>query len=526
MSISMALIVAFVSGFAYFSRRFFGDWYIERPVVLGPIVGLIMGDLETGLIVGGTLELIFMGAASIGGAPPPNYNIGGVLGTAFAISIGKDVQTALVIAVPAALIGTFFEIIAKTLCTFLVNAADRAAEEGKTKVISLVVHSGNIIHGLATAIPVFIALALGVDFVNKIVNGIPPWLENGIGVAGNMLPALGFALLLSSLVTPKFFPFFFVGFLLAAYLDIGVLGIAILGFLIAIIIQTILKPSENDLEMEVSQTNNEYGDTISKKDLKTIFFRSFAVQSAFSYDRMQAVGFTWGLMPFLKKIYKGNPDGLSSALKRHLVFFNTNPWTPGPIFAIVANLEARKARGEDIDEKAIQGMKSGLMGPLAGVGDSLFHGTLRPVMGGIAAALALQGNPLAPILFFVTVNAIHVLVVWFLLKKGYDLGEKALGMFASDKLQKVMEGAAMAGLMAVGALVATWLNITTPIVYTIQKSSIEIQATLDGIIPKMLPLAVTLLLFLLIRKRVKTIPIMIGIIAAGLLLGSFNILAS
>lgn len=526
MSITAALLCAFVAGFAYWSRRFLGDWYLERPIIIGPVIGLIMGDLEMGLIVGGTLELIFMGAADIGGAAPPNYTIGAVLGTAFAISSGQDVATALVIAIPAALVGSFFEIFAKTICTFFVNAADRAADRGSTTGISLVVHSGNIVHALSYAIPTFLALAVGAEVVDGIVNSIPAWLENGLRVAGNMLPALGFALLLSSLVAPMMFPFFFVGFLAAAYLNISVLGVALFGFIIAIIIQTHFKKDvdEDEYDMEVAATGSGYKDTIDKKDLRRIFFRSFAVQSAFSFDRMQAIGFTWGLMPFLKKVYAGNAEGLKAALKRNLVFFNTNPWTTGPIYAATANLEARKARGEDISDQSIQGLKSSLMGPLAGVGDSLFHGTLRPVMGGICAALALQGNPLAPILFFVVVNAVHVAVMWFLVVKGYELGENLIGMLASSKLKKAMEGATMAGLMAVGALVATWLSIKTPLVYTAQEKSIEIQGMLDNILPKMLPLAVTLLVFCLIRKRIKTIPIMLGLIFGGLLLGCLNIL--
>ncbi|WP_062109963.1 PTS system mannose/fructose/sorbose family transporter subunit IID [Bacillus niameyensis] len=526
MNITIAIILALVAGFAYFSRRFFGDWYIERPIIIGPLVGLIMGDLETGLMVGAMLELIFMGAADIGGAAPPNYTIGAVLGTAFAISSNLDVQAALVIAIPAALVGSLFEIFAKTICTFFVNAADRAAEKGNTKGISIVVHSGNLVHALSYAIPTFLALAIGADIVNTIIEAIPSWLENGIKVAGNMLPALGFALLLSSLVAPALFPFFFAGFLGAAYLNIDVLGMALFGFIIAFIIQTHFKKGENEEGAEITaEAAKGFGDTIAKKDLKTIFFRSFALQSSFSFDRMQAIGFTWGLLPFLKKIYKNNPAGLIASLKRNLTFFNTHPWTVGPIIATTANLEARKARGEDIDEKSIQGLKSSLMGPLAGIGDSMFHGTLRPVMGGVCAALALQGNPIAPLLFFITVNAVHVTVKWFLLKKGYDYGEQAIGMLATNKLKKVMDGATMAGLVAVGALVASWLKVQTALVYTAEEKTFEIQAMLDNILPKMLPLAVTLLIFWLIRKQVKTVPIMLGIIIGGIILGSLKILA-
>src|SRR5574338_1167478 len=123
-SVGLALILAFFAGFAYFSRRFMGDLYLERAIVLGPLTGLIMGDLQTGLLIGGTLELIFMGAADIGGSVPPNLPIGSVLGTAFAISGGLSLEEALVIAIPAALLGSFFELLAKTVSTVFVRSAE------------------------------------------------------------------------------------------------------------------------------------------------------------------------------------------------------------------------------------------------------------------------------------------------------------------------------------------------------------------------------------------------------------------
>src|SRR4051812_6678333 len=106
MSITTAILLSLLAGFAYLSRRFMGDWFFERPIIMAPLTGLIMGDFHMGLIVGGTLELIFMGAADIGGSVPPNYTIGSILGAAFAISSGQGTETALLVAIPASLLGS------------------------------------------------------------------------------------------------------------------------------------------------------------------------------------------------------------------------------------------------------------------------------------------------------------------------------------------------------------------------------------------------------------------------------------
>ncbi len=526
MSLGTALALSMLAGFAYWSRRFLGDWFLERPIILGPLTGLIMGDFAMGLLVGGTLELIFMGAADIGGSVPPNYTIGSVLGTAFAILSGQGIETALAIAIPAALLGSFFELIAKTVSTVFVSFAEKYADSGNDKGIAWMLHLGNIAHFLADAIPTFFALMLGADIVKVLVNEIPVWLKNGLSATGNALPALGFALLLNSLAPGKLMPFFFAGFLIAAYAKFGVLGTALLGLLVALLINYMKKENNEEIPYEDNEVAaSTAGESLlTKKDIKTIYFRSFALQSAFSFDRMQAIGFTWILMPFLKKIYKNNFEGYKAALKRHLLFFNTHPWLCGPILALTANMEAKKASGEEIDEQTIQGVKSGLMGPLAAMGDSMFHGTLRPLVGGICASLALQKNPIAPLIFFVVVNAVHVYVSWATLDSTYRLGESAITRLAGNGYKRIMDIACITGLMSVGALTATWLNISTPLAYTVGKSIVSIQSMVDGIMPGLLPLLTMLIVYYFVRKGSKTTNLMLGIIGVAFALGAVGVI--
>lgn len=238
MGIGTAILLSIVAGLVYIQRRMFGDMQFERPIVVGPLVGLIMGDLQTGLAVGASFELIFMGAAAIGGAVPPNIVIAAVLGTSFAITTGKGIEAALVVAVPAALVATTFELFAKTVSPIFAHGADKYAREGNASGITLMVMLGNLLHFLAYAVPTFVALYFGGSSVELLTSAIPGPVMNGIKAAGNLLPALGFGLLLNSLGAKHLMPYFFIGFVIAAYTGFGVMGVAVLAVAVAFIMQS------------------------------------------------------------------------------------------------------------------------------------------------------------------------------------------------------------------------------------------------------------------------------------------------
>jgi fructoselysine/glucoselysine PTS system EIIC component len=237
MSLLQALLVALVVGLAYLARRIGGDPQLERPIILGPIIGLILGDLHSGIVVGGTLELIFIGAAAIGGTVPPNVAIATAVGTQFAIVSGQGVQGALVAAIPAAVVGTLFELFAKGSCSFLVHHADAAAEKGSARRIMTTVWIGNAIHFLAYAIPTFIALYFGSGAISSVSHALGGDTGKGLNAAAALLPAVGFGILLSVLYTKKLFPIFLVGFALAAYTDFTVIGVALLALALLLVIQ-------------------------------------------------------------------------------------------------------------------------------------------------------------------------------------------------------------------------------------------------------------------------------------------------
>ena len=166
-------------------------------------------------------------------------------------------------------------------------------------------------------------------------------------------------------------------------------------------------------------TENNY--KLTKKDRLKVFWRSQFLQASWNFERMQNVGWAYAMIPALKKLYTTKEDR-AQALKRHLEFFNTHPYLASPVLGVTLTLEEEKAAGREIDNAAIQGVKIGMMGPLAGVGDPIFWGTLRPVLGAFAASLALSENWMGPIIFFLAWNIIRMAFLWYSQEFGYVQG--------------------------------------------------------------------------------------------------------
>ncbi|MGI8349967.1 PTS sugar transporter subunit IIC [Bacillus circulans] len=215
-----------------------GTNLLSRPIVTGVLTGLVMGDIKTGIIMGATLELAFIGAFTIGAARPPDTVSGGILGTAFAISTGQGAEVALALAFP---IAALFLIIDNLLTIFILpmfaRKADRYAEEGNLKGIARMhILGGIIIKSIPRGILVGIAFYLGSPVMEALLNRVPDFVQTGITIATGILPALGFGLLLQMILKKEVVVFYLLGFALVAFLKIPVLGIAILAGIIAYIL--------------------------------------------------------------------------------------------------------------------------------------------------------------------------------------------------------------------------------------------------------------------------------------------------
>ncbi|MBS6406308.1 MAG: PTS sugar transporter subunit IIC [Collinsella sp.] len=230
-----ALIVGIIA-FIGFLECGVGNSMIQRPIVMGPLVGLALGDLNTGLQIGATLELAFMGTQAIGAALPPEITAGGILGTALAISSGAGVDVALTLALPIAtlalLIKNAYYLIVRTA---MLHVSDRCAAEGNVRGVEFWHLFSFLSYAVVMAIICGTAFAAGGPAVQAFLDVIPQFVKSGLTVAAGILPALGFALLGSMLVNKDIAPYFFLGFLLAAYLELPVLGVALLGVLLVLL---------------------------------------------------------------------------------------------------------------------------------------------------------------------------------------------------------------------------------------------------------------------------------------------------
>lgn len=295
---------------------------------------------------------------------------------------------------------------------------------------------------------------------------------------------------------------------------------------------------------------------LTKKDRLGVFWRSQFLQASWNFERMQNIGWAYAMIPALKKMYKSKEDR-SMALKRHLEFFNTHPYLAAPVLGVTLTLEEQRAGGKEIDNAAIQGVKIGMMGPLAGVGDPIFWGTLRPVLGAFAASLALSGSWLGPIIFFLAWNVIRMAFLWYTQELGYVQGSNITQNLAGGLMQKLTQGASVLGMFILGVLVPRWTNINFPMVISrvendpsemvdfqsvadaanegglsvdmlrglvqeVQSGlAIEpvevttLQNTLDELLPGIAPLILTLACVWLLRKKVSPITIIAALFVLG-----------
>lgn len=213
-----------------------GTLYAFRPIVLCPLVGLVLGDLQTGLAIAASLELLFMGSISIGAYVPPNETVGGVLACAFAISLGESTEAAIALAMPIAVLTLSLKNIIHALDPFFVDMAERFAEKGNLKGI-YAIHFllGNMIGCTLYFVLCASAFYMGVDAVKGLLNMVPQFVIDGFGVAANILPAMGFAMLGRLVLTKQVMPYFFLGFLITSYAGVPVLGVAVAAIIIAVV---------------------------------------------------------------------------------------------------------------------------------------------------------------------------------------------------------------------------------------------------------------------------------------------------
>ncbi|TKI07661.1 PTS mannose/fructose/sorbose/N-acetylgalactosamine transporter subunit IIC [Martelella alba] len=232
--LTSALLVALVMYIAKFCDHALGQPLIERPLVCGAMVGLVLGDFQQGIIIGASLELIFLGTITIGGSVPADLAVGSVLATAFTLLTKAEPAVAVALALPISLLAVFVYQVLKLVYTALVEKYDALLEEGRDRAALGLVTGMILFYGIPFAVIAFFGVLFGTDVIRSLVDSIPHTVMRGMTVVGGILPALGFAILLKALWNRAIAAFFFIGFALSAYLHLPIMGIAIIAASVAV----------------------------------------------------------------------------------------------------------------------------------------------------------------------------------------------------------------------------------------------------------------------------------------------------
>jgi len=267
---------------------------------------------------------------------------------------------------------------------------------------------------------------------------------------------------------------------------------------------------------------------LSQKALNKSFLNWFYGHlTCFSQEHMQTFGYMVSMLPILEDLYDTNEEQ-TEKMQTYSAFFNTEPQVGSVVVGITAGMEEARANGEDVDSETINGIRAGLMGPLAGIGDSLVVGTIIPILLGIALSLSGGGSPLGAVFYILVWNIGMFLVMRFLYFKGYEMGGKAVEVLVGEKANAIRDAIGMVGTMVIGGVTACWINIETSFQMLNSEGGVivDLQSTLNDVYPHILSaLFVILCWYLMSKKKMSPIVVMLLLVAVafvGVLLGFFD----
>jgi PTS system mannose-specific IID component len=565
-TISVSIWQAALIGLGYYlanSPWLFGLAFftLYRPLVAGFFVGLILGDPAQGTLIGAAINIPYLGFISAGGNLPADASLAGWVGTTVALASGLDPTKAIPIAFGLGMLGTIIFYGRMAVDSVFAHWADARAEKADIGGVAFMnVVPGQLLLFVASFVPVFLLALNGPSAVQDVLNRLPLWAVNGLVIAGGILPAIGIALNMRFIFRGAAIPYFFIGFILmtATHQSMSLVVIAALGLALAYLHLNFVRPTaattaaaETAAAAAVGPTAAvvptagepaatsagpapELGVRLTRGDLiRSWVLWTFFAHANYNYERLQGTGFAHAMTPIIKRLYT-TPDEIRAALKRHLVFFNTEPNFGNVVHGTVIAMEEQRANGAPIDDDAINSVKSGLMGPMAGIGDTLSQSTITPILlalgigiaGGTASGSVVPtltsatGNPLGAIIYIVLVSVVIVAVGYTAWMQGYARGKSFVtDILRSGAIDRVLVGAGVLGNMVLGALAAKFVVVNLAPTVTIAGAQLNLQAAIiDPLFPGALALGLVVVTWWLLRRisplTLLTIYLVFAILAA------------
>lgn len=515
----------FVGPTPAFSFTFIAGYTCMYPVVAGTVVGIIMGDPVTGAMMGASINLIYLGVVSVGGETPSNPGVAAVFGTALAMASGLDMEAAVALAVPFGIIGSVFPTVLRSIYILNAHRIQEAVKKQRFGEMKFWFYITILIRGALGFIVVFIGLYAGSEACTAVVGALPDWAMNGLSVIGKMLPALGLAVGVTMVMKrSEELVFFIIAFLSSAYLGLPVIFCTIAACLyawyrIATAVRRDREENPDAFNFAVEETKQKTG-LLRPADVRKYAVYNFIFsQTCFNFEDYNGTGKAVCLLPLLKKLYPNQPEKWSERILDQCTYFNSNPIAESLIFGVQASMEEEMAMCHGVTNDAITAVKSGLMGPLAGVGDGLLQGVVVPVLCTIGINLALEGNLAGPLfawgVHFIFLVILVALLYYFGYRGGRSLLEK---LFASNMMEYVTSAGSVVALASFGALAASAVSVKLGSI-----GGYDLAATLDELLIGLIPLAIILLTYRQLKKGTKVSRMMLILLIIAFVLGALGI---
>lgn len=522
--ILIALIVYLGSiGTPWFFGTTGGFYTLGRPLIAAAIVGLILGDLETALAVGVIIQAMYIGVITPGAVMPFDVNYIGYLTTALVVMSNASPELGATIAVPVGLLGVLIWNIIWVVNVYFAHRADKYAEDGNSSGVRMMNLLPQVVNFILRFVPALLILLLGRGFLQSTLAAIPDTVEHYLIVVGGILPALGIGLLLTMIVKDKIYlGVFLLGFLMVVYLELPIIAISIIGTIVALFVYRF---SNNDEEQGFAEQQQEAQQADNSNRLsKKLLFRTwltwlFFNGSSQSGERMQGVAFAHTMSRVIDALYH-TKEQRAAAYKRHLTLFNVEPQVGSVVVGVTSAMEEQKASGADLDDDSISTVKVGLMGPLSGIGDTLIVGTMIPILLAIAIGITEAAGIAGPLFYFIVYPTVTLVYSWFLFKYGYNAGLTGIqNVISSGQLHHLTNALNVLGLLVMGALSASYIELSTPLTYTSGEMELSLQTILDQILPGLLPLVTVGLVYYLLDKKKKSAIWVMGFLFVFALVG-------
>ncbi|MCS7060113.1 MAG: PTS system mannose/fructose/sorbose family transporter subunit IID [Anaerolineae bacterium] len=510
---------ALIALFYTFSQSAFsaglGAYVFSQPLIAGTVVGFLLGDPLGGAAVGAMLNVIALALNPLRLRLGPDLALAGYVGIPFLLLNGIAVeqpQSTLTFGALAAF-GMLLTFMRGVLNSVLAHWADYFAERGDATLVAFInLAPSQIWLFIVTFVPAFALLRLDLQAVLSVANALPAWIDNALRLSQHLLAALGIAMGMRLLLRGSGIAYFVLGWL-ASHL-FGPAPLTLFGASIAAVHAFVArKQMERSPDTLADQGRSTSAalpvvtpapTTLAPADLRVaLILWVFFHNAALNFERFQNIGFAAAMAPIARKLYQAVEER-AACLRRHLSFFSAEFSTGALLLGATVALEERRANGEAIDEVEMVGAKTGAMAALGVVGEALVQGALMAPAVAVGASLAQQGNLLGPFLFVVFQAALIWSIAYVSFQAGYAHMQRAMNWARlNDWLRAGLFAFTRLGAFVLGGLLLAYVPVGLPptMIIQIDGSQIALQAIFDRVMPNMIPLAVTVGLWWVLRTR-------------------------